>query len=99
LPDIIAAVDTGAPLTAIPLRYKETARLQPIDRVSVKWRGYGEDRVPVYLVYVTAEECSPQLVRVVFDPWDPDYALIGRNLMKHWQVILNGPEQTMEIKE
>jgi len=99
LSDIIAAVDTGAPLTAIPLGYKDIASLVPRGWVHVRWRGYDEPRVPTYLAYVAAEECVPRLVEIFFDRYLINYALIGRNLMKHWHVTLNGLEQTMEIEE
>lgn len=100
LPDLLAAFDTGAPLTAVPMKYKDTARLVPARKVRVRWAGYPEDRQPTFLVKVTADGYVPRLVEIVFDP-DPrrEYALIGRNLMRYWHAILKGPEQILEIRE
>ena len=99
LRDLIAAVDTGAPLTAIPWKYKQDANLYPARQIKLQWPGYSDDRVPTYLVEVNAEGYRPELVEVVFDPTHSEYALIGRNLMKHWHVLLKGPEQVLEIDD
>ncbi len=97
--DLIAALDTGAPLTAIPIQYKTTARLQPHRSGKVRWQNYLKDREPIYLVRVTADGCAPRLIEIIYYEPHEDYALIGRNLMKHWHMTLNGPEQTLQISE
>lgn len=97
--DLIAAFDTGAPLTAVPMKYKSTARLHPLRQVKLKWPGYPVEKVPTYFVKITAEGCTPRSVEVVFDPCHDEYALIGRNLMKYWYAVLKGPEEILEISE
>ena len=97
--DQIAALDTGAALTALPVKYKSTIRLHPHRRIRILWPGCLEDTVPAYLVRVTAGRHAPRLVEMIYDPNHEDYALIGRNLMKHWRATLKGPEQILEISE
>ena len=99
LKDLIAALDTGAPLTAVPMKYKNITHLYPNRRIKLRWPGYLEDKVPTYLVKVTAEGCAPRLVEMVYDPTHEDYALVGRNLMRYWCATLRGPEQILEISE
>ena len=99
LEDLIAAVDTGSPFTFVPEKHKRIITLHPARTVSLKWPYFGPKQTATYLVKVKADVYEPRLVEIVFSPFHSEYALIGRNLMKHWQVILNGPEQTMEIKE
>lgn len=96
--DILGAIDTGAPLTVLPLEYKDRANLIPAARRRIRWSDYEGDR-PTYMAIVTAEELKPRLVEILFDEHCAGYALIGRNLMKHWRVMLNGPEQVLQIRE
>jgi len=97
--ELIAAFDTGAPLTAIPLTYKDKAQLIPSRPVKVKWAGYPTERVSAYIVKLTANGYTPRLVEVIYDPNHTEYALIGRNLMKYWYATLKGPERILEITE
>ena len=97
--DLIAALDTGAPLTALPTKYKQKAKLHPAAPVKIKWAGYPEERVPAFLAEVSVDEYAPRLVQIIFSDRLDQYALIGRNLMRHWHMILKGPEQILEIRE
>ncbi len=94
--DLIAALDTGAPLTAVPWRLKDTANLHPVGRRWVEWAHYSGYE-PTYMVRVAADEYFPQLVEILFHPYKQDYALIGRNLMRYWHVTLKGPQQILQI--
>jgi len=98
LKDVLAPLDTGAPLTAIPSKYKDAASLKPHDFTPVRHGGYYEDRCPMYLARVIAEDCKPQTVDVIFLP-TLQQPVIGRNLMRYWHTILDGPEGILEITE
>jgi hypothetical protein len=98
LKDILAPLDTGAPITAIPHEYKEQANLKPYDYGPVRHGNYWDPKCPKFLVEVTAEECIPQTVEIIFLP-TLGQPVIGRNLMKYWYATLKGPEQILEITE
>ena len=98
LKDLLAPLDTGAPLTAMPIDYRDTAGLKVYDYTPVKHGNYYERRCPKYLAKVTAEECMPQTVEIIFLP-TLRQPVIGRNLMRHWHTTLKGPERILEIAE
>ena len=98
LRDLLAPLDTGAPFTAIPIEYKDTAGLMAHDYTAVRHGDYREPRCPKYLAKVTAEECMPQMVEIIFLP-TLSQPVIGRNLMRYWHTTLKGPERILEITE
>jgi len=98
LKDELAPLDTGAPFTAIPYEYKDQANLRPHDYGPVIHGDHFERRCPRFLVKVTAEECMPRMVEIIFLE-TLQRPVIGRNLMKYWHTTLNGPEQILEITE
>lgn len=99
LPDLLAAIDSGSSLTCVPAKYKERCRLVTIGNVKVKWPSYPTGTTPAYMAYVTADGYRRMLVEIVFDPFHHDYAIIGRNMLKHWHVTLRGPESILDIRE
>ena len=96
--DLLARLDTGAPFTAIPQKYKDMADLKFHDHTPILHGDYYDSRCPKYLVRVTAEECRPQTVEIIFLP-TLEQPVIGRNLMMYWHTKLKGPERTLEITE
>ena len=96
--DLLAPLDTGAPFTAIPYQYKDKAGLHPHGYTPIRHGDYYDPRCPKYLAKVTAEDCMPQMVEIIFLQTLPQ-PLIGRNLMKFWDTTLKGPERILEITE
>jgi predicted aspartyl protease len=96
--DLLAPLDTGAPLTVIPLKYRDSANLQPHDYTPIRHGTYYDPRCPKYLVKVTAEGCAQQMVEIIF-LHTTEKPLIGRNLMKFWETKLRGPECMLEVSE
>jgi predicted aspartyl protease len=96
--DLLAPLDTGAPFTVIPKKYKDLAGLKLHDYTPIRHGDYYEPECPKYLVNVSVEGCMPQMVEIIFLP-TTDHPLIGRNLMKFWYTKLKGPEQILEITE
>lgn len=98
LKDLRAPLDTGAPFTAMPLQYKDEAALKPHDYKPIRHGDYFDPRCPIFLAKVTAEECKPRTVEIIFLK-TLGQPVIGRNLMKYWHTKLKGPEQILEITE
>ena len=49
----------------------------------------------VFTVLIRTSIDDSLLARVI--PWDESYALVGRDIIDNWEVILNGPDATMTI--
>ena len=97
--DIQAAIDTGSSITAIPIKYKIALELVPSRSIPVRWPNYYSEKEPTYQVILTLDGCKPLYTEIIFDPFHESYALIGRNVLKHWKTILHGPESYFEIEE
>lgn len=97
--DLQACLDTGSATTAIPEDIIAKANLISFGPVEVKWPFHPTQKVQGYMVYLKADNCKPRFIEVIPDPFHKDYAIIGRNLMKHWKLLLNGPESIFEINE
>ena len=93
-----APIDTGAPYTALPSKYRVLSDLKIFDYISLKHGLYIMGKCPLYLATVTAEESSPQMVAVLFLD-TIDTPIIGRNLLEYWHTTLIGPERKLVIVE
>jgi len=98
LKGLLAPLDTGASITAIPSVHSDIARLETHDFTPVRHGDFYQPKWPKYLVQVTADECVPRMIEIIFLP-TLERPVIGRNLMKYWYTTLKGPEQILEIRE
>ncbi len=96
--DLLAAVDTGAGLTTVPRRCREGANIVPSRKINLQWRDYVEE-APVCITTVSINGYKPITIEVAYSINLNEYALIGRNLIKKWYIILKGPELVFSINE
>lgn len=88
-------VDSGADMTALPGPVVVSLKLGQVDLVLASgFEGRLVER-PAYAALVALEDAEPQIIRVI--SWDEDYALVGRDIINHWRVILDGPKGTLEV--
>lgn len=89
-------IDSGADITAIPQNVVTELRLARVDRIPVA--GYDEvTRLKdVYAAKVSVPPMEEKVFKVVVTR--EDYALIGRDLINHWMVTLNGKKGIVEIE-
>jgi len=94
--DLNACLDTGSSITFIPIELKREVKLYPH-----RTRPYELTTITTYMLWVYADCYTPQLIEVAFDPNDAqrDYAILGRNLLNKWYLLLRGPECRFFVDE
>lgn len=94
---IPALVDTGADLSVLPNRLVADLGLLQVDEQVVE--GFdGRPRVlPVYLVVLHDRDLPPVEIRVVRG--DVSNAILGRDVLNRYKVVLDGPKQVMTISD
>ena len=96
-PDVPALVDTGADQTVLPDKVVEALGLMPFDVVTVS--GFSEEPLdrPVYSVRLIVRDFPP-LHLPVLGGWSDPYAILGRDVLNLYRVVLDGPNLRMEIR-
>jgi predicted aspartyl protease len=93
-----AHVDTGAYKTVIPHAWADRLGLLRVREVSAE----GLDGVVVvlstYLVEVTVKDLSPVVVEVLASPGE-QFALLGRDILNRYQLVLDGPNLELTVNE
>ena len=88
-------IDSGADLTVLPQNIIEEVRLQYVDEVPVGGFDGTYNVRPGYAARDDFEGGWSMIVRVVCVP--SDIALIGRDIINRWRLLLNGRTQSFEI--
>jgi hypothetical protein len=90
-----AKLDTAADISCIPADLAELLRLLPARTVPVE--GYDGIQRMVYTYMVTLEVAAARFryLEVVATP--EEYALLGRDVLNHFYVQLNGPDLTFHM--
>ena len=94
--NLLTQLDTGADRTVIPgelLHQIELARSGSTIVVGFAGR---DDDAPIYDVRLTVAGFDPVPIEVlarVDEPW----VLLGRDVLNHYRIVLDGPNQTLEI--
>lgn len=89
-----AMIDSGASMTVIPKWIVDKLELKYIYKINVI--GFtGESEPYVYPILINIESLGDFITEAI--TWDKEYALIGRDLLNKWLVLLNGPDKKSEI--
>lgn len=91
-----AQIDTAADRTVIPGTLVERLGLVPLDELPVAGFGGQVFLLATYLVELTIRNASPLAVEVLAHPAEP-YVLLGRDILNHFRLILDGPELILDI--
>jgi predicted aspartyl protease len=95
---LIAFVDSGADATIIPSHYLRGLSIQVDDRKLLR-SAWGERRiVDIHYLDVGIGAIRLPVIEVVADELS-DEIIIGRNILNKLLVVLNGPAQTLEMKD
>ncbi|MBE2201534.1 MAG: retroviral-like aspartic protease family protein [Anaerolinea sp.] len=93
-----AMVDSGADGTIVPLHYLDEIQAPPTVEMVMRSQ-WGERRhVLLYLVDVRIGDVTLPGIEVVGDDLS-DEIVIGRDVLNHLRVVLNGPAEIMELSE
>lgn len=94
--DLVGLVDSGADATIIPINYLQAIKAR---RTRKAWmRGTTGDRtlVDLYVIAVGVGDLKQGYHEVIGSALD-DEILIGRDILNHLLVVLNGPAQSVQI--
>jgi predicted aspartyl protease len=92
---IEAKLDTGASMSTIPNRVIEKLGLMPQSTVEVSgFEGPPEER-ETYFVNMIIEDLFYDIVEVI--KTSRDYALLGRDVLNNFTVVLKGKEKRFDI--
>jgi predicted aspartyl protease len=91
-----AQVDTAADRTVVPMRIIESLGLEPIDDLYVSGFGGSIHKISVYLVTLALQTFPPETLRVLAHA-NEKYVLLGRDVLNNHRIILDGPNQILEI--
>lgn len=93
--EVMALLDSGAAISVVPMTLVEQLRLPRVDMVRV--RGFGGDtrEVPVFAAQIALSQRNAWLARLV--PWAESYAILGRDAMNRWRIVLDGPRGMANI--
>jgi hypothetical protein len=94
--DLPALTDTGADQTVLPERVVAQLGLAQLDQVTVTgFSGRPETR-PTYGVRLVVRDLPPLAVEVLTG-WSDHYAILGRDVLNRYKVLLDGPNLRLEI--
>jgi hypothetical protein len=92
---VSAKLDTAADISAIPLNVVNEWGLEPVSEVIVT--GYNAETavLSTYTVGIELPEARVRHIEVIVVP--DSYALLGRDVLNHFYLNLNGPDLTFEV--
>lgn len=95
---VTAFVDSGADATIVPSYYLQGLPIQVDDRKVLR-SAWGERRiVDIHYLDVGIGAIRLPVIEIVADELS-DEIIIGRNILNKLLVVLNGPAQTLELKD
>jgi len=92
-----AQIDTAADLSVIPGRLVEELQLVPLDSIAVLGFGGLLLTLPTFLVEFRVRGLDPVTVKVLASHDEP-YALLGRDVLNRFTVLLDGPNLVLELR-
>jgi hypothetical protein len=94
--DLPAQLDSGADISVIPAGVVDRLNLVQLDYAPVAGFGGHMSLVPTYLVGLAIRSFGTMTLRVIADRDEP-YVLLGRDVLNHFRVELDGPNLIVEI--
>ena len=94
--DSLAQLDTAADRTAIPARAVEQLQLVQLREIPLAGFGGGVALLPTFLVQAAIHQLQPRALEVIASPGE-SYVLLGRDLLNHFRILLDGPNPIFEI--
>lgn len=88
-----ALVDTGADLSVLPLSLVRVLALPLVGEVRLQGFGGGEQPWPLYAAEVQVESLRDIFQVLAFG----SEALLGRDVLNHLRLVLDGPRLTLEV--
>ncbi|MFQ5871912.1 MAG: hypothetical protein ACE5IB_07125 [Candidatus Geothermarchaeales archaeon] len=90
-------IDSGGPISLMPIDVPEELILHEAGECNVTGVGLVPRKSPVYYPAVRLEGWDQEFPAVRFALWDGDYAILGRSLLNRFYLALSGPEARYRI--
>jgi len=94
--DVAAKLDTGADRTVIPTDLAARLGLVEVERLTFAGLGGQPVELPVFHVRLVVRDLPLILVKVAASDGEP-YILLGRDVLNSYRIVLDGPNQKLEI--
>lgn len=94
--DLPAKVDTGADRTIIPTKLAASLGLRLVERVVFTGLADQQIELPIYQAHLLIRDLDPILVEVAASD-GVSHVLLGRDVLNRYLVVLDGPDQRLEI--
>lgn len=94
--DAPAQLDTAADRTLLPLAIAQALQLPAIGSVPIGGVGGTITTMPCYAVLLGVHTLAPRLIEVLAHP-DESWVLLGRDVLNHLRLILDGPQLVLQI--
>ena len=95
---LAAQLDSAADRSVIPWVVVETLRLPQLDELPALGFGGHVVSVPTFLVELTVRSCAPIAIEA-FASRDEPYVLLGRDILNHFRILLDGPNLVLEMEQ
>lgn len=93
---VTAKLDTGADISAIPQSIATALDLLPAQTILAQSFDGTLTRIDTYAVTVAIGQARIRTIEVILIP--DEHALIGRDILNHFYVQLNGPPLTFDLR-
>lgn len=95
--EIPAQIDSAADITVIPWRLVEELQLVQFGEQSVGGFGGYTLELPTFLIQIGLRGQPRRPVKVLASR-DESFALLGRDVLNHHQLVLDGPNLVLEVR-
>jgi hypothetical protein len=95
-PDLPAQLDTACDRTVVPLRVLQALGIQPDGDLPVMVAGGAVFQMSIFLVQIAIRNCAPLTIEVFGHAEEP-VVLLGRDVLNHHRIVLDGPNLSIEI--
>lgn len=93
---ISAKLDTGADLSAIPQNVADNLELLAARTILAEAYDGTQTSVETYAIILEVAKARFRQLEVILIP--EDYALLGRDVLNHFYISLNGPDLTFDLQ-
>lgn len=93
---IPAQIDSGADRTVIPKSVVENLNLVSVRQIMVAGFGGALHALDEYILVIHIHDLTPFLVPVIAHT-DEAFVLLGRDVLNRLRIVLDGPNQILEI--
>jgi len=88
-------LDTGADISVIPQALANSLNLDPTGLMIVEGFNSERQKLPLFAIDATIETKTLAGIEVL--AYQTDYAILGRDVLNRFRLLLDGPAQNLEI--